>query len=67
MSCAGYSLFFNQTLRYINLAHNSITASAAFVIAVAIKKNQSVRYVSSPRSRRRLYLQLQLHCSACSP
>jgi hypothetical protein len=36
-------------LQSVNLASNQLTATAAFVIAVAIKKNQYLRYASHAR------------------
>jgi hypothetical protein len=40
---AGYALFFNDTLRNVNLSHNGVTARGVFVIAMAIRHNQIIR------------------------
>lgn len=40
---SGMSLFFNSTLKKLNLANNNVTSRGAFVIAVALKQNKTLR------------------------
>lgn len=39
----GMSLFFNAALKQLNLANNNVTSRGAFVLAVALKQNKTLR------------------------
>ena len=38
------SLFFNTSLKRLNLANNNVAARGAFVLATALKVNQTIRW-----------------------